>query len=115
MTPSRIGLLLSCALLAGLSFAAPAPASAATKICPTLYDPVCAVTRTGARETFGNVCLAHNAHARILHKGRCIGQICIFFKQVCARVPGHRPQTFASVCAAENANATVLYDGPCKK
>ena len=115
MTPSCIGLLF-CALLAALSFvAAPAPAAAAAKICPTLYDPVCAVKRGGAPETFANACLANSAHARILHKGRCTGPICFFFKQVCARVPGKRPQTFASVCAAENAKATVLYDGPCKK
>jgi len=108
--------LLSCGLVAGLWLAAPLPAAAApkAKICPTIYAPVCAVTRTGVRETFANSCLAQNAHARILHTGRCIGPICMFFKQVCARVPGHKPRTFASECAAENANATLLHDGPCK-
>ena len=106
--------LLSGALIAGLWLAAPAPAAAATKICPAIEAPVCAVTRTGARETFGNACLAQRAHARVLHSGRCIGPICISFKQVCARVPGHRPQTFSSICTAEQANATVLHDGPCK-
>jgi hypothetical protein len=114
MTKAYLG-LLSCALIAGLCTAAPAPAAAAPKICPTLYAPVCAVTRKGVRETFANSCLAQQAHARILHDGRCIGPICISFKQVCARVPGHKPQTFASVCAAEQANATVLHDGACKK
>jgi hypothetical protein len=108
--------LLSCGLVAGLWLAAPAPAAAATRarICPTIYAPVCAVTRAGTRETFANSCLATNARARILHNGSCIGPICSFFKQVCARVPGHKPRTFASECAAENANATLLHDGPCK-
>jgi hypothetical protein len=113
MTKSYLG-LLSCALIAGLWMAAPAPAAAAAKICPTIEAPVCAVTRTGARETFGNACLAQRAHARVLHNGRCFGPICMSFKQVCARVPGHKPQTFASECTAEQANATVLHDGPCK-
>src|SRR5262249_26123580 len=84
-------------------------------ICPTIYAPVCAVTPKGGRETFANSCLAKNAHARVLHNGRCIGAICVSFKQVCARVPGHKAQTFASECTAEQANATVLYDAPCKK
>jgi hypothetical protein len=104
----------SCALIAGLWVVAPAPVAAAPKICPAIEMPVCAVTRTGGRETFGNSCLAQRAHARVLHTGRCIGPICMSFKQVCARVPGHKPQTFASICTAEQANATVLHDGPCK-
>jgi hypothetical protein len=113
MKTSYLALSL-CALIAGLWTAAPAPAAAAPKICPTIFAPVCAVTPNGARETFSNSCLAQQAHARVLHTGRCIGPICISFKQVCARVPGHKPQTFASVCTAEQANATVLHDGPCK-
>ena len=113
MTKSYLG-LLPCALIAGLWMAAPAPAAAASKICPAIEAPVCAVTPNGARETFGNSCLAQRAHARVLHTGRCIGPICISFKQVCARVPGHKAETFASICTAERANATVLHDGPCK-
>jgi len=115
MTKARL-VLLSCALLAGLASAsfAPQEAAARPKICPQIFEPVCAVTRTGARESFANACQAQAAHARVLHAGRCIGPICIFFRQVCARVPGHKPQTFSSVCTAEQANATVLHDGPCK-
>src|ERR1700741_1068305 len=102
MKTSYIALSLS-ALIAGLWTAAPAPAAAAPTICPTIFAPVCAVTPSGGRETFSNACLAQQAHARVLHTGRCIGPICISFKQVCARVPGHKPQTFASVCTAEQA------------
>jgi hypothetical protein len=118
MTHSRmLSLALAGALLAGIVgvlIALPAPAAAKPKICPEIFQPVCAVTRAGVRETYPNACQAQAAHARILHTGRCIGGICIFFKQVCARVPGHKPQTFSSVCTAEQANATVLHDGPCK-
>jgi hypothetical protein len=121
MTRSRIAILCG-ALVATLAMTgafmtallAPSPASAAIKICPAIFEPVCAVKRDGTRETFGNACLAKRDHARILHTGRCFGPICAFFGEVCARVPGHRPQTFSSACTAEQANATVLHNGPCK-
>ena len=115
MTKSRVAILLALlAGIAGASVAAPNPAAAAI-ICPDIYQPVCAVSPAGARETYPNACMARRAHARMLHTGQCIGLICFFFRQVCARNPvTHKPQTYSSLCIAENDNATLIHDGPCK-
>jgi hypothetical protein len=116
MTRPRIAILCGTLLAAlALTFAAASTATvAAPKICPTIFEPVCAVDREGKPQTFNNACEATRARGRILHTGKCFGQICALFRQVCARVPGHRPRTFASECLAEQAEPTVLHDGPCK-
>jgi hypothetical protein len=103
------------ALLAGIAGLA-TPSQAAPKICSDIFQPVCAVSPAGARETYPNACSAVRAHARMLHTGRCIGPICFFiFNPVCARNPAtHKPQTYPNLCAAETANATLIRDGACK-
>ncbi|HEY0106000.1 MAG TPA: Kazal-type serine protease inhibitor [Rhizomicrobium sp.] len=58
-------------LAAALLFAAADGAAARPRFCSKIYKPVCAVTRDGHRQTFGNRCEAERAHARILYNGRC--------------------------------------------
>jgi hypothetical protein len=115
MTGSRIA-LLSCAVLAAAITTMPRDAVAAPKVCSDLYAPVCGVAPNGTNETYSNACFARQAHARILHPGRCIGPICILiFDPVCARNPKtHRPQTYSNLCAAEDAHATLIHNGACK-
>ena len=114
MTNPRVR-ILSFALLAAMAGLA-TPSHAAVKVCPQIYQPVCAVTPAGPRETYANACMALRAHARMLHSGRCVGPFCFFiFSPVCARNPAtHKPQTYSNLCASENANATLIHDGPCK-
>lgn len=38
------------------------------KFCPMNYDPICAVTNDGVRETFGNLCAMKSANC-LLKKG----------------------------------------------
>jgi len=115
MTSSRIA-LLSCAALVAAVAATPRDAVAASKICPAIFMPVCAVTSSGTNQTFGNSCLARRAHARILAPGECQGPICFFLEQpVCARNPQtHKAQTYGNLCLAEVAHATLIHKGPCK-
>jgi len=92
------------------------PAEAAAK-CPRIFSPVCAVAKTGERQTFNNACLARVARARFLHRGECSpGEFCPFiFLPVCALDPVTRmPMTYSNACLAEKANARLLYDGACK-
>jgi hypothetical protein len=115
MTRLRLS-LSACALFAGLSLVASAPAAAAPKVCPENYAPMCGVTPSGVNETYSNACFARMAHARILAPGRCLGPICFFVvvDPVCARIPGHRPQTYSNLCLAEVAHATLIHKGACK-
>jgi hypothetical protein len=113
MTKSHLG-LLSAVLFAGALLASGPAAAAPPKVCPDIFQPVCAVTPAGVNETYPNACFARQARARILAPGRCLGPICFFVVDpVCARVPGHRPQTFSNLCLAEVAHATLIHKGPC--
>ena len=92
------------------------PAEAAAK-CPRIFAPVCAVAKTGERQTFNNACLARVARARFLHRGECgVGEFCPFiFLPVCALDPVTRqPTTYSNACLAEKANARLLYNTACK-
>jgi hypothetical protein len=79
--------------------------------------PVCAV-KHGVRQTYSNSCVAHVAHARVLHAGDCVNPVnnlCfLIFIPVCAVNPvTHHRQTYPNLCSSEVANATVLHDGKC--
>ena len=92
-----------------------APVQAATK-CPLIVLPVCGF-KDGAKATYSNSCLARQAGARILHRGKCDGEgICTFiFLPVCGLDPQtKKPNTYPNLCVAENAGARLIHKGACK-
>jgi hypothetical protein len=93
-----------------------APALAAAK-CPRIFLPVCGF-KDGAKATYGNSCMAGQAGARILHRGKCDGEgaICPFiFLPVCGLDPQtKKPNTYPNLCVAENAGARLIHKGACK-
>jgi hypothetical protein len=108
---------LSCAMFVGLVTLVSTPQqAAAAKLCRPLDKPVCALNRDGTRSTYGNICLANNARARVLHVGPCLGPICFMvWMPVCALNPAtHKPMTYSNLCWAQNANAIWLYNGECR-
>ena len=64
--------VLALSTLAALSLlSVPSAEARPMRICPMIYKPVCAMTLSGQRRTFGNACQAPAAHAHILYNGRC--------------------------------------------
>jgi hypothetical protein len=108
--------VLSVALLAGIAAFISTPREAQAAFCPQYYRPVCAVNPAGMRQTYTNAVCARVAHARILHRGKCVGPICSFiFLPVCALNPfTHLPQTYPNFCIAETSDATFLHNGKCR-
>ena len=41
------------------------------RMCPMIYRPVCALTRSAHHRTFSNRCEAENADAIVQHEGVC--------------------------------------------
>jgi hypothetical protein len=92
------------------------PAQAAAK-CPRIFLPVCGF-KDGAKATYNNSCLAKQAGASTLHRGKCDGEgmICTFiFLPVCGLDPQtKKPNTYPNLCVAENAGARLIHKGACK-
>jgi hypothetical protein len=113
LTMASLG--LAAALSSGAIFSS--VQAEAAGLCPRIYLPVCGF-KDGMKHTYGNACEARQAHARILHRGKCAGEgwICTFIYQpVCALDPQtRRPNQYPNLCVAENAGATLLYNGPCR-
>jgi hypothetical protein len=63
--------LATAALL--LAMTDEASAGMPMKMCPMIYQPVCAVAHSGRMRTFSNRCTARNARAHVLYLGRCGG------------------------------------------
>lgn len=40
-------------------------------ICMELYQPVCAASRNGKKQTYSNACFAKCAKAAVIHQGAC--------------------------------------------
>ena len=87
------------------------------KMCPQIYEPVCALGKDGKRATMSNSCHAENAAAHVLHKGACEGgDVCtMIYTPVCAADPATgREKTYSSTCVAEHSNAALVHEGECK-
>jgi hypothetical protein len=110
---SRI--LLGAALVGAVLALSAVPQPADARICPPILAPVCAVNPDGTRQTYSSPCIARLHHAKVLHRGKCLGPVCnMLWMPVCARNPVTKlPQTFSSLCWAEVHNAVFLYNGAC--
>ncbi len=103
-----LALTFSCVSTAGMT---------AQKICPMIYEPVCALGKDGKRATLSSACQAESAGARVLHKGACEGgDVCsMIYTPVCATDPATgKEKTYSSACVAEHGNATLAHEGECK-
>jgi hypothetical protein len=95
--------------------AVPQPAQA-RRICPPILAPVCALNPNGTRQTYSSPCIARLHHAKVLHRGKCIGgEFCTFiWAPVCAINPNsHKPETYPNLCVAEHDNAVWVHNGTC--
>ena len=103
-----LALVFACASTAAL---------AEQKMCPQIFEPVCALGKDGKRATASNACHAQAAGARVLHKGACEGgDVCsTIYAPVCATNPADGTEkTYPSQCVAEHENAALVHDGECK-
>lgn len=100
----------------------PRPIPPGPRICPQIFDPVCAVRR-GDRQTFPNACEAEAAGYRIVRGGSCRRpgaggpperpRFCTReFRPVCARRGGNI-RTFGNACEAEAAGYRIMRPGQC--
>lgn len=98
-----------------IALATGSAANALEKPCPRIAKPVCALN-DGSRMTYSNMCLADNAHAKVLHDGACEGgDMCsMIYTPVCGIDPeSGQEKTYSSICVSEHANAKITHDGEC--
>jgi hypothetical protein len=95
-----------------LSVGAPSKPALAQGACIQIFKPVCARTKAGQLQTFGNSCVAKMAGAKIVHDGPCHFFCPLIWQPVCGRKDGVN-KTYANSCTAMANGAAVLADGPC--
>lgn len=112
----KVAVAVATAALPLAYFAASDQAAARSKgACTREYRPVCALARSGVRKTYANACMARSAGARILHPGRCFGEVCtMIYDPVCARDRKGMRRTYPSLCVASNAGAAFIAKGECR-
>jgi hypothetical protein len=101
-------------LIAGyyLSPSAAQAQPAQPKFCTEIFQPVCARTKTGTLQTFGNACTARAAGATVVSQGACHFFCPLIWQPVCGRKDGVN-RTYANSCTAMANGAVVLADGQC--
>jgi hypothetical protein len=101
-------------ILAALLFSVGAPIkpAAAQGACIEIFKPVCARTKAGSLQTFGNSCFAKMAGAKIVYEGPCHFFCPLIWEPVCGRKDGVN-RTYANSCTAMANGAVVLAPGAC--
>ena len=110
--------------LAGLAWALLAGAASAEGLkadlgamCPSVYQPVCAM-KAGEARSFGNSCLALREGFAVTSQGSCGAPagLPLFCAKASAPVCGERngeQRVFGNACAARAEDFAVVHDGNC--
>ena len=111
MTSKSISIPLLLAALVVNYLILSAPARAQPK-CIDIFQPVCALTKAGSIQTFGNACFAKVAGAKVISQGACPIFCPLIYEPVCGRKDG-KNMTYANSCVAMANGAIVLAPGKC--